>query len=312
MLFGDWNFFIDGTRLIIPNLGSDLDNQDQSASCGSSLWDDIPCEGIAPSLLPLLKWPGGKRYLIKYLKELIPSNHGRYIEAFAGGAALFFALLPKSALLADTNVGLINCYVQIRDRPEDVVNELAMMPNTREDYYRIRKLSPVEPATQAARFIYLVTLSFNGIYRENRLGEFNVPYGYKTHLQPCDPKKLHAASLALAHADIQHRDFEDAVKRAKSGDVIYLDPPYTLAHGNNGFVKYNAKIFSWRDQERLANVARKLDKRGCRVIITNAAHSSIAALYEGFAIIPVERQSVIAAEGKHRKLVSEFIIHNGE
>lgn len=263
-------------------------------------------------LLPLLKWPGGKRMLVRHLVQLVPSEIGRYYEPFLGGGALFFALCPKSALLTDNNQELINCYVQVRNQPHAVISCLAQMKNTEQDYYAIRENVPVDEVGRAGRLIYLATLSFNGIHRVNLKGQFNVPYGRKAHLSPCEPERILAASTALASAQLLACDFEEATNDAGAGDFIYLDPPYTVAHGINGFLKYNAKVFSWPDQERLARVARQLVERGCRVVVSNADHPSIHALYGGFKVQRISRHSVIAASDSHRRLVTECVFYNQE
>lgn len=272
-----------------------------------SLWPDLNESKSPQSTEPLLKWPGGKRLLLKHLLDLVPSNLGRYYEVFAGGAALFFSLRPDVALLSDTNRELTNCYIQVRDHPDEVIDNLGRYKNTKDDYYSVRSNVPKDRAARAARLIYLVTLSFNGIYRENRDGDFNVPYGYKVDVNPCNPDRIYAASKALASAEIVSQDFARAVSTAKEGDFVYLDPPYTVAHSNNGFVQYNARIFSWSDQRRLAKVARRLAARGCTVVVSNADHESIVKLYEGFAKKVVTRKSTIAASGTHRRQVTECI-----
>jgi DNA adenine methylase len=155
--------------------------------------------------------------------------------------------------------------------------------------------------------IYLCTLSFNGIYRQNLSGDFNVPYGFKTHLHPCDESKIIEASQCLESAKLTDQDFTDAVRRAKTGDVVYFDPPYTVAHGNNGFVKYNAKIFSWDDQKRLSRVARRLADKGCAVFVSNADHDSIHQLYKEFSVRVIDRRSVIAASSDFRKGITECV-----
>jgi DNA adenine methylase len=159
--------------------------------------------------------------------------------------------------------------------------------------------------------IYLTTLAFNGIYRVNLNGEFNVPYGYKTHLDPCDEERIRNASKLLKMATVRDQDFEEALNRAEEGDLVYLDPPYTVAHGNNGFVKYNAKIFSWEDQIRLARVARGLVDKGCTVIASNADHASIRNLYHGFRTTTLERSSVIAASSDYRSRITECVFYAG-
>ena len=144
-----------------------------------------------------------------------------------------------------------------------------------------------------------------------RFGEFNVPYGQKTHLRPVDKNLVCSASALLQSATIIAGDFEHVTKDAKKGDFIYFDPPYTVAHGQNGFIKYNEKIFSWNDQERLAAHARLLASRGCRVVVSNADHQSIHQLYDGFKRQTIERPSVIAASSDHRRSITECVFTMG-
>jgi DNA adenine methylase len=259
---------------------------------------------------PLVKWAGGKRNVVNFILPLLPPCFNHYFEPFLGGGALFFALQPPVAYLSDRNAELINAYSQVREYPAAVIRELSKLPNSEKDYYKIRASKPRTGSARAARLIYLVTLAFNGIYRVNLKGQFNVPYGWKSHLPTCDPEHLKRCSKMLASAEISHGDFEAAVTHAKKGDLVYLDPPYTVAHGNNGFVKYNAKIFSWEDQIRLAKVAHDLVKRKCRVIVSNAHHSSILKLYSDFNLRIIERESVIAASSMFRRRIHECIFYS--
>lgn len=268
-------------------------------------------DNLVSNVLPVLKWPGGKRAILGSIKKLLPSEFRRYYEPFLGGGALFFCISPKTAVLADKNAELIECYEVIRDDPEGLIEELHGMQNSEHDYYRVRSAVPESPRGRAARFVYLVTLSFNGIYRVNLKGDFNVPYGYKTRLNPCDEVRIRAASLALSRSKLVSSDFEQAVSGARRGDLVYLDPPYTVAHAHNGFLKYNDKIFSWDDQIRLARVARHLDNRGCHVIVSNADHESLRELYAGFHVMDVMRPSRIAASGEHRRQVTECLFYKG-
>jgi len=256
---------------------------------------------------PLLKWAGGKRRLLPLIVPHVSKTEGRFYEPFFGGGALFFSLQPKSALLSDSNPELINAYVQVRDNLPGVIRSLRAMPNTKTDYYRIRESRPRTPAGRAARLIYLCTLSFNGIYRQNLEGEFNVPYGGKVHVKPCNLTKLAETSKALKGRKIEALDFEDAVSSAKAGDVVFFDPPYTVAHGNNGFIKYNARIFSWADQIRLSKVASHLKKIGVNAIVSNADHISIRELYSEFKAIDIDRHSVMAASRDFRRPVRECL-----
>lgn len=260
---------------------------------------------------PLLKWPGGKRNLLDAILPLIPSRFNQYFEPFFGGGALFFALQPEKAYLSDKNADLMHTYAQVRNRPEAVIRELRKLRNSEADYYEIRSQQPKSDPIRAARLIYLVTLAFNGIYRVNLNGDFNVPYGYKGHLNPCDPEKLRQVSRILRTATVRSQDFERALKRARKGDLIYLDPPYTVAHGNNGFIKYNAKIFSWEDQIRLARVAKTLADKGCTVIVSNADHRAIRRLYPTFICTKLERDSVMAASSDFRSRITECVFFAG-
>lgn len=258
---------------------------------------------------PLVKWPGGKRALLDTIIPVFPSCTNRYFEPFLGGGALFFALQPKKAVLSDTNEELINLYLHVRDFPNQLIRILKKYENSEAAYYRIRDDSPRSPIRRAARLLYLSTLSFNGIHRVNLKGQFNVPYGKKTHLPTCDEEKILAASRMLSRTKLIVSDFENATEPAGKGDLVYFDPPYTVAHAHNGFVKYNEKIFSWDDQIRLANHAAILLKRGCHVIVSNADHSSIAELYRGFECLKIERHSVIAASSKHRRKITETLYY---
>jgi DNA adenine methylase len=258
---------------------------------------------------PLLKWAGGKRRLLRAILPLVPASFDRYFEPFLGGGALYFALQPSRAYLSDKNAELIHAYLQVRDCPETLIRELRKLRNSEGDYYRVRSTVPDADGARAARLIYLTTLAFNGLYRVNLRGQFNVPYGYKTHLNPCDEGRIRESSRILKSAVIRHEDFEDALRNARQGDLIYLDPPYTVAHGDNGFIKYNAKIFSWEDQVRLAKVARQLVDRGCAVLVSNADHVSIRGLYRGFETETLERNSVIAASANFRSAVTECLFY---
>jgi DNA adenine methylase len=260
---------------------------------------------------PLLKWPGGKRLLADRILTLLPQTYERYIEPFFGGGAVFFRLRPSRAIIADADSALINCYAQVRDRPDQVLRALARLRNSEADYYRVRAMRPRAAVSLAARLIYLTNLSFNGIYRLNFLGEFNVPYGHRSGRRPVDPRSIRAASSVLRAALLRCDDFEATVRTSRLGDVVYLDPPYTVTHSNNGFIRYNARLFSWADQQRLALVARRAVDRGAFVIVTNADHDSVRQLYPEFNEIRIERSSTIAAASAKRKAVTESIFYAG-
>jgi DNA adenine methylase len=259
-------------------------------------------------LRPLFRWPGGKRWLIPSLLGLLPDFTGRYFEPFLGGAALFLGLQPADAFLTDSNPDLVNCYRAIRDTPGEVAACLQRLPLDEQSYYAVRSSVPSDPAARAARFIYLTSLAFNGIYRVNRNGEFNVPYGGRQYPWLRDPALLDPYTAALQRAELAPADFEEAVRSAGAGDLVYFDPPYTVAHSNNGFQRYNNRIFQWRDQVRLARVATTLAQTGCHVLISNAHHESIASLYPGFNRVEVSRSSTMAADAAKRNKTSEYIL----
>ncbi len=260
-----------------------------------------------PGCDPLIKWAGGKRRLSKQICTELNVSNCRYFEPFFGGGAIFFRLQPASARLSDINPELIECYQQLRDNPRSLALRIASMHNSEGEYYRVRASTPRSPLGRAARFIYLTSLSFNGIYRQNLKGEFNVPYGQKTAKVLPSLAQIERISLTLQDAELVCCDFESATADAEKGDTVYFDPPYTVAHNNNGFVKYNASMFSWDDQKRLASQAKMLSRRGCKVVISNADHDSLRQLYPTFDVKVIRRLSVIAAASQYRIPVTECL-----
>jgi DNA adenine methylase len=259
---------------------------------------------------PLLKWTGGKRLLLKHLVPLLPPTFNTYYEPFIGGGAVFFALRPRSAVLADRNAELTNCYIQVRDRPAQVIEILERWGSSECDYYRLRDTVCTDDISRAARLIYLTRLSFNGIYRLNARGEFNVPYGHRPHLGSGDSARIFAASEALQRARIEPSDFEDSTHAAAEGDLVYFDPPYAFPDDRTRFVRYNDRNFSWADQLRLAAVVARLTQRGVKVVVSNADHPEIRRLYSALRCFVVTRNSSIAANGKQRRPTTECIFYN--
>lgn len=225
---------------------------------------------------------------------------------------MFFDLSPPISILGDLNPELINCYQVTRARPDELIKKLKTLKNSEDRYYEIRASRPRSDVARAARLIYLCTLSFNSIYRVNREGAFNVPYGHKAHLAPFDANLIQRASERLQTCELLCDDFEAVALRAKRGDCVYFDPPYTVAHGNNGFVKYNEKIFSWKDQLRLRLLAGVLADKGVKVVVSNADHPSLRELYSDFHTLSVQRWSVVSAKSTGRRSISECIFHIGK
>lgn len=282
------------------------------------------CEGVpqtgerthpSRSLRPFLRWAGGKQQILPQLRQFVPGDVAdrRYVEPFAGAAALFFALTPERAALSDANGHLIDCYRSVSESPETVsryVDQYATMTSEPE-YYRIRdKYNSGRPSPrQAARFIYLNKTCFNGIFRVNRFGKFNVPFGWKT--PPALPTRddLTSASKVLRRATLRTITFSAALQDAGEDDFVYLDPPYPPLNGTSYFTHYTAERFGDEDQAEVARMASDLDKRGALVMITNADTRRIRELYEGFHIrrLAVTRY-VTCKSKKHR--VSELVITN--
>jgi DNA adenine methylase len=260
--------------------------------------------------LPFLKWAGGKRWFASRYLDIIPPSFGRYYEPFLGSAALFFALSPKKAILSDVNASLIDAFCAIRDDWKAVASTLKRyhrLHSTR-FYYRIRKSHPRARGARAARFIYLNRTCWNGLYRVNIRGQFNVPVGTKQNVI-LDSDDFRRTSAMLKSASLASSDFEPAISQARRGDLVFADPPYVTAHSQNGFLKYNEKLFSWDDQVRLAECLRSAKKRGVQILATNADTPSIRALYEkSFRIRTATRSSVIAASSANRGSRSELII----
>lgn len=256
---------------------------------------------------PFLKWPGGKRWVTSTLLQCFPQSYDRYYEPFLGGGAVFFALQPIRAVLSDINLELVNTYQEVRDNVEGVINKLSRLDISRELFHQLRSKKAVDKDEVAVRLIYLSKTAFNGMYRVNHHGEFNVPFGCKPNTRICDDQALKMASAVLSSASILHCDFEEALGDVSAGDLVYLDPPYTMSHSNNGFVRYNEAIFSWDDQRRLASTARRLAGRGAHVFVSNAAHESILALYPDFSVVELTRSSCISASSANRIPVKEYL-----
>ena len=262
-------------------------------------------------VVPFLKWPGGKRWAASHVVPLIQKNlTRRYFEPFLGGGAIFFSLLPEKAELSDINEDLINTYNAVRDHHVAVIHALRQLRVTKRNYYEIRSAAPHAPIERAARFLYLNRTAFGGMYRLNLAGEFNVPYGggERTPDVLLESDMLIAASKALKRATTKQSDFESQVDSAGKGDVVYCDPTYTVAHDRNCFVRYNERNFSWADQERLACCARRARSRGAMVIVTNAHHRSIRALYPQSHFNSLGRLSLVSTDPLKRRAVQEYLI----
>ena len=265
------------------------------------------------ALRPLLRWAGGKRWLVASIVELLADVEiQNYHEPFAGGAAIFFGLsINTKAYLSDLNNSLIDTYLAVRENPKDVWRFLRGYDNNETAYYAARRASPRLPASRAARFIFLNHASFNGIYRVNLGGRYNVPYGYRTSYNPPRLHDLMDASSRLQSTTLAGGDFATALDNVGPADLVFLDPPYTVAHNDNGFVKYNDKLFLFSDQRRLSCMIDAIRERGAYYILTNAAHQSIAQLFEkGDRRLETSRKNAVGGRAAVRGRATEYLFTN--
>lgn len=236
---------------------------------------------------PILKWAGGKTQLLEELRGCLPSTYGKYIEPFFGGGALFFNVQPKNSVIADINPELVNLYQQIAENPEAVIGWLSSWKNTADTFYAVRSLerTTLLPAEAAARTIYLNRTCFNGLYRVNKKGQFNVPYGRYKRPTICNEKAIYAASKALQGTEIVLGDYKTVLsKYAEKGDFVFLDPPYLPVSEYADFKRYTKEQFYEEDHRELASEVNRLHEIGCHVILTNSNHPLVHELYEKFEI----------------------------
>jgi DNA adenine methylase len=261
-------------------------------------------------LEPFLKWAGGKRWFVIRHANLLPKSFNRYIEPFLGSGAVFFSLCPAKAILGDSNRELIDTYLAIKQNWALVLRYLKAHQylHSRDYYYKVRSLKPKSLAGSAARFIYLNRTCWNGLYRVNQEGIFNVPIGTRESVIFADDR-FDKVSALLQGAELHSCDFEDLIDMAEAGDFVFADPPYTVRHNNNSFIKYNEKLFSWFDQERLCRALKRAKRRGVQILATNACSESVKDLYgANFRTITVSRKSLISSKLESRKKCEELVI----
>lgn len=260
---------------------------------------------------PFLKWAGGKRWLVNSHPELLKVTYKRYIEPFLGGGAVFFYLKPKIAILSDKNKELIDTYLAIKTNVKEMCDilEIHQVNHCNEYYYNVRDSVYDSIVEKAAQFIYLNRTCWNGLYRVNQKNKFNVPIGTKNRVIMETLNEWERIATVLADTELISVDFEEIIDQAICDDFIFIDPPYTVKHNNNGFIKYNQHIFSWDDQVRLSKCVLKAKNKGAKIILTNADHESIRELYrDNFIIKTVPRTSVLAGKSEYRGKVSELLV----
>ena len=273
-------------------------------------------------LQPFTKWTGGKRQLLPIIKELMPETYNDYYEPFIGGGALFFDLAPERAVINDYNAELINCYQQIRNNPQELIDLLKYhQENNSKDYYlqlrsadrddRINNMSDVQ---RAARILYMLRVDFNGLYRVNSKNQFNVPYGSYKNPKIVDEELIFAISNYLNNNQIEIKtgDFEDALLDVQEGDFIYFDPPYIPLSETSAFTSYTQEGFSYEDQVRLRDTFRRLSGAGAYVMLSNSSSYLVEELYRDFNIHYVEATRTNGAKSSSRGKISEIIVTNYE
>ena len=260
---------------------------------------------------PLLRWAGSKRQLTSTLSEFWTDSHKRYVEPFAGSACLFFALEPEAAILGDINADLIHAYRQVCDHPGAVHDAYSSFHNTAEDYYRIRSFDPtvLEPHEQAGRFIYLNRYCFNGLYRTNLNGAFNVPYGGRKSGTLPGLDELEAVSERLSGVTLVAGDFWRVLRRTRPGDLVYLDPPYRVA-GQRVFRQYDLSVFPSTGLKRLREWLVRLTSRGIEFVISYADSAEAKSLAKGFRFRSAEVRRNIAGFAGSRKRAKEILVTN--
>jgi len=266
---------------------------------------------------PVVKWAGGKSRLLPELTARMPRSYKRYHEPFLGGGALFFETQPAAAVLSDANEELIGCYRAVRRHVNEVILLLAEHRARHSDayFYEMRsrwnekESAPGDPE-RAAAFIYLNKTCYNGLWRVNSKGRFNVPVGRYTNPTLFDAERLQGAARLLRHAVLAAGSFERVLDEAEAGDFVYFDPPYVPVSATANFASYTKDVFGLSDQKRLAQVFRELDERGCAVMASNSDAPVVRRLYAGFKIERVFCSRAINSNARSRGAVREVIISN--
>lgn len=274
------------------------------------------------TLQPFTKWTGGKRQLLPVIRELIPKTYNRYFEPFVGGGALFFDLAPKDAVINDFNAELINCYQQIKDNPQELIEILKVHQeyNSKEYYLDLRsadrdeRIDMMSEVQRAARILYMLRVNFNGLYRVNSKNQFNVPYGRYKNPKIVDEELIFAISVYINNNQLEIKvgDFEKAIVDVRTGDFVYFDPPYIPLSETSAFTSYTHEGFSFADQVRLRDAFKRLSDTGAYVMLSNSSSALVEELYKDFNIHYVEATRTNGAKSSSRGKISEIIVTNYE
>ena len=256
-----------------------------------------------PSAKPILKWAGGKRQMLPELSKLIPKNYDRYIEPFFGGGALYFHIRPKNAIIGDSNKELINLYKQVREDYAQISEVVKRWSNDKDTYYKVRGLETeaLTEVERAARTLYLNKTCFNGLYRVNKKGQFNVSYGKNPNATIFDEQTIKTASHLFKSTEIICDDYKEVLTKASKGDFVFLDPPYDPVGKYSDFKRYTKDFFYKDDHVELRDIFQNLSESGCAVILTNSNSEFINKIYSGYDKILVNTRRSINSKGNKRK-----------
>lgn len=268
------------------------------------------CNDRPVSVRPFLKWAGGKTQLLEQIFARFPARYNRYHEPFLGGGAVFFALQPQRAVLSDVNQDLVQAYQAIRDDAEGVIAQLLRHRADPEYFYKIRaqKSHRLKATASAARTIYLNRTCFNGLYRVNQQGQFNVPYGRYNNPKICNHQNILAVSQILQGATLRHQSFENIGRQIRRGDLVYFDPPYDPISNTASFTSYARGGFGRQAQTQLRDLFSRLAKRGVHVVLSNSDTPFIRSLYQEHRIERVMARRSINSCSSKRGCVAEVII----
>ncbi len=273
-------------------------------------------ENIKSDTYPFVKWVGGKRQLLDDLWQVMPTSYNRYFEPFIGGGALYFELQPTNAYIADLNIDLINLYLTVRDNVQELIENLKNYRNTKEDYLLVRdwdrtpEYNTMSNVQKAGRFIYLNRTCFNGLFRVNSRGEFNVPYGRYVNPKILDEKNLLNCSRLLKTATIKHADFSEILACISAGDFVYFDPPYIPLNPTSSFTSYTKEGFGLSTQKKLRDLCIELSKRNVKFLLSNSDTEITRELYSQFSIQTVYASRQINANAQGRGKITELLVRN--
>jgi DNA adenine methylase len=260
--------------------------------------------------MSFLRWAGSKRKLLPRLRAYWKPSFKRYVEPFMGSACLFFNLRPKTAILGDVNAELVTTFLAVRDRPRAVYHALQRIPRGRRSYDRLRRnLTQLEDVDRAARFIFLNRFCFNGLYRTNRAGQFNVPFTSSRNGHLPTLKELLRTSRSLSTVEVFDDDFETTLSRAEEGDFAYIDPPFAVSN-RRIFRQYGPDSFGLEDLKRLQKQLILLDARGVTFVVSYALCAEALNTFRGWQIEKTFTQRNISGFAKHRRKAAELLISN--